>query len=289
MNWDDVKLFLAVSRQTRLDEAAALLNIDATTISRRIKRLEKDLGRTLFERTRRGHSLTPAGEQLATLAEKMEAASLDIQVKAEGEEVTAGRVRLGVPEGLGTNIIAPSLKNFNAAYPLIELDLIALSGFVSVPKRQADMSILLTRPTSGRIKVVKFSEYHLHLYAAQPYLDQRPDIFDRASLKEHVLIGYTDDLIYSSQLKYLEDVLPSLTPHLCSPSINAQMEMIAAGAGIGILPDFMARRNKSLTKILSHEVEVKRTLWLAVHSDIADLMRIRVVIDFLMELKNTLE
>ncbi|MEM6914415.1 MAG: LysR family transcriptional regulator, partial [Pseudomonadota bacterium] len=155
MNWDDLKLFLEVGRRPRLDDAASQTKLDATTVSRRIKRLEKDLGLTLFERSRRGHALTPSGEQVMALSEKIESAIFEILSLSNAETALAGRVRLGVPEGFGATVVAPALADFHKGHPLINIDLIALSGFVSVPRRQADMSILLTRPTTRKLYTQK--------------------------------------------------------------------------------------------------------------------------------------
>lgn len=283
MNWDDLKIFLDVTRQQKLEGAASHLQIDATTISRRIKRLEQDLGITLFERTRRGHILTPAGERLASQVEAMESVSLDIRSETASEQSAAGRIRLGATEGLGSAVIAPALKQFRETHPKIDVDLISLSGFVSVPKRQADMSVLLTRPGAGRLRVRKLTDYTLRLYASAGYLSGSSPVQSRTDLQSHTLIGYVDDLIYSSQLRYFDEVLPGLRPQLCSPSIVAQLEMVAAGAGVGILPDFMAARRDGLVPVLTGVIEVSRSFWLAMHEDVAGLKRNRLMADFLSE------
>ena len=281
MNWDDLKIFLDVARQPKLDKAALHLSIDATTISRRLRRLESDLGQTLFERTRRGHILTQAGEQLLRRVEEMESLSLDIASDGSSQKDAAGRIRLGATEGLGTTIIAPSLAEFKTLYPDIHVDLIALSGFVSVPKREADMSILLTRPAKGRLKIRKLADYTLKLYAADQYLAARGRISSTSDLSDETLIGYVDDLIYSSQLRYFDELMPGIVPQLCSPSILAQAEMIAAGAGIGFLPEFMALRLPNLSEVMPDQMRVKRSFWLSIHEDVAGLARNRVMIDFL--------
>ena len=281
MNWDDLKIFLDVARQPKLDKAALHLSIDATTISRRLRRLESDLGQTLFERTRRGHILTQAGEQLLRRVEEMESLSLDIASDGSSQKDAAGRIRLGATEGLGTTIIAPSLAEFKTLYPDIHVDLIALSGFVSVPKREADMSILLTRPAKGRLKIRKLADYTLKLYAADQYLAARGRISSTSDLSDETLIGYVDDLIYSSQLRYFDELMPGIVPQLCSPSILAQAEMIAAGAGIGFLPEFMALRLPNLREVMPDQMRVKRSFWLSIHEDVAGLARNRVMIDFL--------
>jgi DNA-binding transcriptional LysR family regulator len=105
----------------------------------------------------------------------------------------------------------------------------------------------------------------------------------KTDLLEHTLIGYVDDLIYSSQLRYLDEILPGLSPDLSSPSILAQREMISAGAGIGILPNFMVRDRRELIRLIPGEINVERTFWLAVHEDVARLKRNRHMIEFLSE------
>ena len=184
---------------------------------------------------------------------------LDIRAETASEQSAAGRIRLGVSKGLGSSMIAPALKCFRESHPKIDIDLIALSGFVSVPKRQADMSILLTRPSSGLLKVRKCTDYSLQLYVARDYLEDSASIDSRADLQNHTLIGYVDDRIYSSLLRYIDELLPGLTPHLYSPSIVAQLEMVTAGTGLGILPTFMADRVPQLIPLLKSDISVTRS------------------------------
>jgi DNA-binding transcriptional LysR family regulator len=146
------------------------------------------------------------------------------------------------------------------------------------------MSVLLTRPKAGRMKVRKLTDYSLQLYASKDYLAARGPIATVDALSDHKLIGYVDDLIYSPQLRYFDDVLPGLHPGLSSPSIIAQMEMTRAGSGLCILPKFIANRHIDLVPILQAEIDVKRSFWLAIHEDVAGLARIKVLSDYLARL-----
>ncbi len=284
MNWDDLRLFLAVSRQPKLEQAAATLRMDATTLSRHLRRLESTLGQTLFERTRRGHMLTSKGESLLEHIEAMESASLAVQRETETGEHISGKIRLGASEGFGTGVIAPALAGFHQAWPDIDVDLIALSGFVSVTRREADMSILLARPRTGRLRVRKLTDYSLRLYASQSYLSNHPAITTLEDLKQHTLIGYVDEFIYAPELRYFADVLPGLHPTLSSPSILAQLEMTVSGAGLCILPKFLASKCPDLICVLETEITVTRSFWLSIHEDVKDFARIRLMRDFLVDL-----
>lgn len=285
MDWDDLKLLLQVSRNPKLAEASARVGQDATTISRRLRKLEKDLGLTLFERTRRGHVLTPDGLEVARRAEQIEQSAIEIGALAEtGESYPAGRVRLGVTEGLGAGLIAAAMGDFADQHPRIGLDLIALSGFVSVSKREADMSILLARPQTGRLKVRKLTDYALRLYSTDAYLKDAGAVRTLEDLRERMLIGYVDDMIFSPQLRYYDEVLPGLAPRLCSTSIIAQARMLASGAGIAVLPSFLARNEPGLVPVLHDQVRIERSFWLVIHEDVAALARIQAVTDFLVDL-----
>ena len=112
-NWDDLRLFLEVSRYPRLAEAAKRLGVDATTIGRRLRRLEQDLGSILFERTPKGHVLTAAGVNLTQRVESLEQLTREITSEIAGEtERASGRVRLSVTEGFGTAVMAPAVHEF---------------------------------------------------------------------------------------------------------------------------------------------------------------------------------
>lgn len=284
MNWDDLRLFLEVARRQTLDEAATSLRQDATTISRRLRRLETQLGQTLFERTRRGHILSSAGERLVVHVEAMEASAAGILDAGDAASDMAGHVRLGVPEGLGVSFIAPALSELATQYPQLHIDLITLSGFVSVPKREADMSILLTRPQTGRLKVLKLGDQSLCLYGHKSYLKDHPPVKMLQDLQDHTLIGYVEDRIYSSQLRYFDEVLTGLTPTLCSTNINVQHQLIVQGAGIGVLPRFIAHQSPDLEIVLKDEITITRSFWLVIHEDVANLARIKAMRDFLVQL-----
>ena len=71
LNWNDIRVFLAVAEAGQIGRAAQALRLDPTTLGRRIRRLEQRLEMTLFERTRDGQVLTEAGESLLAKAEGM--------------------------------------------------------------------------------------------------------------------------------------------------------------------------------------------------------------------------
>jgi DNA-binding transcriptional LysR family regulator len=226
-DWDDLRVFLAVARTRKIAPAARALGIDATTIARRLARLEKTLGPELFEMGAGERTLTARGQALLRHAESVESATLAAMEDVTGHEHhLTGQVRLSVAEGFGTWVLAPGLAEFSQRHPGIRLDLITASGFLNPSKREADMAVMLARPQRGRLSVRRMGDYHLHLYAAPDYLARAGTPQSTADLRNHVLAGYVPEFIFSPELDYLDEVEAGLEASLRATSINMQHRMI---------------------------------------------------------------
>lgn len=284
MDWDNLRIFLAVARIRRVAAAARSLGVNVTTVTRRLNSLAESLGGELFEPGAGDKRLTPQGLALMNRAEEMESAALTAFAEATGQQKSyAGHVRLSVAEGFATWILGPGLAAFGARHPEIHLDIITASGFLNPSKREADMAVMLARPVRGRLSVRKLRDYSLGLYASRAYLDRHPGPIERTSLGGHVLVGYVPDFNLAPELDYLDEIEPGLTARLRSTSINMQMRLIADGAGIGVLPRFIAHNDADLVPLLAEEVNIARSFWLVTHEDIRRLPRIMAVANFLEE------
>lgn len=276
MDWRDLQFFLAVAQKGHIAKAAAAIGVDATTIGRRLRRLESCLGNTLFERTREGQVLTEAGEALLARAEVMEQQAADIEDQRGGSLAgLTGALRISVAEGFGSWFLAQHLPDFAAEHPALTIDLVASSGFLSLSKREADIAVLLSRPKVGPMRARKLSDYALRLYAAPSYLERAGAPETAAALATgHRLIGYVPDLLYAPELRYLDDIQPGLAPQIRSSSINAQHRLVASGAGIGVLPCFIGDADPGLQRLLPDQ-RIVRSFWLVSHKDTHQLARIR--------------
>lgn len=280
-DWSDLQAFLAVARAGQLARAASIAGVDATTLGRRVRRLETRLGRTLFEQTREGQVLTEAGEAMLAEVETMAQAAGRI-AELDGGEGPTGILRVSMSEGFGSWFVADHVAGFMAAHPRLTLDLVASSGFLSPSKREADLAVTLSRPRAGPVIAGKLSDYALRLYAAPAYLDARgvPARADQLA-HGHALIGYIPDLLYAPELRYLAEFHPGLNAHVRSSSINAQHRLVSAGAGIGVLPCFIGDADLMLARVLP-ELEIRRTFWLVTHKDTHQLARVRAFKDWLV-------
>lgn len=285
MRWDDLQFFLVLARTGLLASAARQLHVDATTVGRRIRRLEQALGQTLFEQGRDGHILTESGRRLLVQVEAIERAAAPIGNESAGDdgEQVRGRLRISASEGFGTWLLAHHIGQFAAMHKGISIDLAANSGFLDPSRREADVAILLGRPQRGPLISKKLTDYALRLYAAHSYLADMPAIAAEGDLRQHTLIGYIPDLLYSPELRYMEEVLPGIEPRIKSSSINAQYRLLASGAGVGVLPCFIGDRDPLLTRILP-DTRIMRAFWLVTHQDTRHLPRNSLFVEWVSNL-----
>jgi DNA-binding transcriptional LysR family regulator len=282
-DWDDLRFFLAVARSGRLTAAARRLGADHATVSRRVTSLEESLKAKLFERRPQGYTLTAHGERLLAKAETMETEALAIQSDIGGADMTlVGTVRIGAPDGFGTVFLAPRLSSLAKSYPGLEIQLIAMPRLLSLSKREADVAITLAPPKEGKVVARKLSDYRLGLYASQAYLDSMPAVTKPEDLFDHRVVGYIDDLIFTPELDYLDEVAKGLRPQVQSSSVLAQMNAVVAGAGIGVIHHFMAEGETRLVRVLPETVSITRSFWLLVHADLKDVARVRAIVDFIV-------
>ena len=278
-DWDDLRIFLAAARAGSLGAAGQKVGVDAATVGRRIARLETALKSTLLIRSRAGLQLTAAGAQLLEAASQAEAAMERVRWTAS-RDLVSGTVRISAAEGFGAVVLAPALPRLAAQRPDLRVELAATSGFLSPSRREVDMAITLSAPDAHRLVVEPLTNYQLALYAAPDYLQRRGEPAAVSDLGGHQVIGYVQDLIYASELRYLEEISPGLAPTLASSSIQAQREMIRAGGGVGVLPCFMA---EGLTRIIP-QVLLQRRFWLSTHADVHNTARLRAIQQWLRDL-----
>jgi DNA-binding transcriptional LysR family regulator len=273
--WNDLQDFVAIARAGQLSRAAISLGVDATTMSRRLRRLEAGLGQTLFEKTREGQVLTEAGERLLAHAEAMQRAADQIAERPSNPRELTGLLRVSVSEGFGAWFIAEHLGEFVGRFPALTIDLVASSGFLSPSKRETDIAILLARPRAGPVVSAKLADYGLRIYGSHDYARHNGMPSGREALKGHRLIGYIPDLLYAPELRYLSEVDGALGPTVRSSSILAQHRLITSGVGVGVLPCFIGDADPHLIRMVP-DIRIERTFWMVTHQDTRQLQRIRV-------------
>ncbi len=263
MDWDDLRVFLAVARAESLSAAGKGLRIDPATVGRRIARLEEVTDARLFAKSPQGYALTEAGTRLLPHAEAAERASLAAAESLSGPGGLTGQIRLGAPDGCANYLLPQVLARICDANPGLEVQIVALPRVFNLSKREADMAIAVSRPEAGRLTVQKLTDYHLHLAASRGYLAAHP-LTCLQDVLDHRFVGYIPDMIFDKELDYLAEIGAGPAA-LTSNSVSVQLNWLRHGAGVGVVHDFALPSAPELTRVLTDHIHLTRAFWLIRH------------------------
>ena len=284
VDWDGLQVFLAVARSGRVSVAARRLGVEHTTVARRIAALEKTLGVSLFYRTSRGYLLTPEGQSVVSTAEAMERAALVVEARArETSGPPAGRVRVAMPPEYGSHWLAPRLGPFRTLYPQIELQILVGTRQRDLSRGEAELAIQPPRPTQTGMVAVRLARAAVGLYAARSLIgNKRIRVRGLADLNDWQLFTYTAPFQVLQNAKWFQPILNSGSIALQSNSTHALLAAARAGAGIAVLPRFVAREHDDLVPV-SDDV-ASHDILLITHPEVRRDPKVRATAEFLKRL-----
>ena len=287
MNWDDLKFFLAVAREGQILRAAQRLGTSQARVNRRVTQFENSIGENLFHRCTTGCTLTKAGQALMPKAIEVEEALLQLPSltalnTADGSQSIRGTVRIGTPDGFGVAYLAAQLPKLRKLYPELNVQLVPATRTFSLSQREADLAIVIGRPSKGRLKATKLTDYSLGLYASKSYLDEfgTPKIL--SDLAEHDLVGYVDDLIYSRELEFTKSFWSGWNSQVEISSALAQVTAVRSGTGIGVLHDFVVHDDDELVALFPN-IKVNRSYWITWHEAMDSMPHVSATSRFIID------
>ncbi|MEN3755078.1 LysR family transcriptional regulator [Mangrovibacter yixingensis] len=281
-----MRIFLEVYRSGSLSAAARKLRIDVSTVSRHIASLEKALSAPVFQRLPSGLKVTTRGREIVSHIESMESHSLAmVQTdKAILSDLPAGEIRIGTMEGIASFYLASQIGKFNEKYPDIMVELLTSPHQVHVNRREADLFLSFYAHDVKGLDILPVGKFRLYLYAHSDYLQQYGVPANVSDLSHHKFISYIGDLIQLDTVRWLDDAINNPKIIFSSSSLVAQMFAAASGTGIAMLPEFMKAERFGLQRVLENTVEVSRVVWLSVHSELRYLPKMKVFINFLLNI-----
>lgn len=257
MEWSDIRVFLQVARHGAMARATEALQMDHSTISRRIARLERETGVPLFERAGRRLTLTDAGDKLVAAAEKLEAIIVrDILCLSEQVTRIAGVVRIGAVTDFGAHYLARRVLGLMADHPGLEIELLPTSRLPSLAAREVDFIVTAERPTHGDIRFRKLTDLELGVFAARSFFDGRrkPQRFE--DLKDEPWCALTDRTGSDADDGATDQ---GASIRFRTSSVTAQLQAVLGGHAIAILPCFVAADHPELERLFPEEVTLQRS------------------------------
>lgn len=249
-----------------LTAASKPLRIDPATIGRRIARLEAKQG-ALFLKSPKGYELTTRGVSLKeSLSAVDNLISRATQKTAEENDQLTGQIRIGAPDGCANFILPQICKEIGNENPGLEIQLVSFPRMFNLSKREADMAITVSPPSSSRLSCEKLGGYKLHLVASKAYLENAPAVGRIEDLKHHKIVGYISDLIFDRELDFLSELGVEVLP-LSSNSVTVQMRWACEGAGLMIAHDFALSEFAELRKCIPDQFSLKRQFHLVRHAE----------------------
>lgn len=285
LNWEEARYFLAVARTGQLKRAAEQLGVSTITLSRHLAHLQGQAAAPLFHRHPKGLRLTDEGSRLLAHVEKIEAEFEEASdaLFAGGTQGVSGTVRIAAPEGFALTILVPKLTHLQARSPDLRVEIVPQIPGFSLSRREADIAVMVGRPTDRHLLCESLGRYQLGVYASEDYLARYGEPYTVDALMDHVLIGYVDDLLYSQSLNLATSVWPNWQSQFSVYSPIGQVHAVRSGLGIGVLHEFLIRPDDGLVRVLP-EIRLEREFYLVTHQNLQRIPRVREVMRFLRTL-----
>ncbi len=283
--WEEARYFLAVARAGQIKRAATQLGISAITLSRHLAHLQSKSQTQLFYRHPQGVRLTDDGVRLMEHLERIEA-----EFEAAGELILGsasqalnGLVRIAAPEGFALKVLSKHLVQYQALAPDVRIELVPQTPGLSLSRREADIAVMVGRPTERSLVAESLGHYRLGVFASESYLAShgKPTRIDE--LQQHTLIGYVDDLLFSQSLNVTAAIWPRWESHYAIYSPVGQVTAVQSGLGIGVLHEFLIDPSMNLIRVLP-EIRVEREFYAVTHQALERVPRIRHMMQFLQTL-----
>lgn len=284
-DWDLLRFLVSVSRSGSIAGASAQLSESPATVGRKLRELEKALSLPLFDRGTTGVALTPIGEDILKVAQRIETELCHMGELARGLRGFKGStVSVSAPEGFGASVLAPKLIEFHAMNPHIKIDLLLSNQKINLHNRDADIAVRLGDPDAYRVNAEKLGVVKFGIYASQEYLCDMDPIQSLQEFMGHNVIVATGALGRTVQETEFRKITHHCNVAARTDNVNAQLSAVKSGLGFAALPKYIAENHSDLVEALPGFLQRSLDLWILTHSDIAPYPHVQTTIEFLTEL-----
>lgn len=278
LNWDDLRVILAIAVAGTLSGAGRALGVSHATVFRRLGDIEDRLGVKLFERSRSGYAATLAGEEAADAARRIESEVLDIERRIAGRDLhPSGTVRVTTTDTLLVGLLSPIFTEFREAYGDIDLEIAVSNELFSLSRREADVAV---RPSSVLPEPLVGRKIGVIAQAVYGHGEKGAETADVGDLSSVAWVGPDESMAYRPLERWMRE---QGLAEAVRCRINTVLGMLAAvrdGAGLAVLPCYLADGEERLVRLGQTLPDLSTDLWLLTHPDLRDTVRIREFMDF---------
>lgn len=277
----DLDLVLALVRGRTLAGAATRLAVDPSTVFRALKKLERSLGESLFDRSRQGLLPSELAQELAARAEKVETQLEEArEVAMQSSRAPSGLLRVTTTDTILHTLLLPVLPGFSARYPGIDLELVAANPVANLSQREADIAIRATRKPPDYLVGSRLGSLTGSLYVSRALADT----FGPAPVLEELpWVAPDESLAAHPSVRWRRTHYPKVQPRYRCNSLLSVRAAVRQGMGIGALPDFLMQGDDSVVKLIDTVEDLRTELWVLAHPDVRHLLRVKLFFDYLRE------
>lgn len=272
LDWNDLRVFLALERGGSARAAAAQTGSSHSTVLRRLQALEEALGTRVFDRTPDGLVLTGPGARLLVKAQQIEADVLEVERDVRGADIRLqGPIRLTVPPPVAKYLLLPYLARFRDNYPDIHLEVVATYTFSDLDRRDADVAIRFSEAPDEHLVGRRLPRFCDAVYASRNYVEAN---FGSGAGADAAWIGWPDARRFLDRVSGTAFGRHKIAWQL--PSLELQAEAARQGHGMALLPCIMGDPDPALVRVPGSETYDTLPAWLLTHPDLRRLERVRV-------------
>jgi len=280
MNWDDLRVVLAVARVPTLVGAAKALGVAHSTVGRRLRTFEQGLGVQLFDRTPEGLVPTDAGRELIEAAEEVERTVLAVQGRVEGrDEELHGELRVSTFDLL-FSACRGAFASFVSRFPTVELTVGLTSTPVSLTRRETDVVIRMSSSPPEGLVGRRVGRMPMAIFAL-------PELADRCGRSVDYSAYPWVGLDRRSNARWLEMWMAEHAPTAkvvvwADDSSSLLRDLVLSGVGVFFLPLWEGEA-LGLHRVGEPMRDLPSDVWLLTHRDLRHNRRVRAFLDHMSE------
>jgi DNA-binding transcriptional LysR family regulator len=293
VSWDDLHVFLVLRRESTFAAAARLLGVDATTVSRRLTRLEERLGAQLFQRTPDALVPTREAESIVDSVEHMERQAARVASQVAGRDaLVEGVVRVAATPHFARSFLFPRLAPLCAQYPQLQIEIVPGQRRADLTRDEADLALRFgmlggappAEATSHvEIQSKRLSAFPIGVYASREYIARAGRPENAHALRGHDIVLPNEDAAHIPGRAWVERVR-SLGRASMRVDVASTAAAVSAGFGVGAIVALYAEEFTNLVHLTPPDAVDERELWILMPRDLVRVARVRVVWDFIVDL-----
>ena len=285
LDWDDLKYFVAVARHGSTLSASRVLQVDQSTVQRRLAALERYIGRPLTLRQPTGYRLTAFGQEMLPAAQELERAALAFeQALADSARNAAGVIRMTCPEPLVNRITRSGLLDrFHARYPAFHVEFVMSDKYLDLRQGDADVALRSGDTEDGALVGRKLGDSLWAVYASRAYVAQHGQPASIEEIARHPLVGFDDTMANHRAASWLREVAPQGRIVARNDSVLGLLLSVKAGVGIAPLPTALGDAEPDLVQVLGPVPELARIWRLLALPEVRRTPRVSALFDFMVE------